>query len=61
MERREPMRNKKNLRRVSWLVSAQTEWHVRRLARMEGTTPGHIVDKLVRDRMLALQMRGLGK
>lgn len=54
------MRNKKNLRRVSWLVSAQTEWHVRRLARMEGTTPGHIVDKLVRDRMLMLQMRGWG-
>lgn len=55
------MRNKKNLRRVSYLVNTQTDWHVRRLARMEGTTPGHIVDKLVRDRMLALQMRGLGK
>lgn len=55
------MRNKKNLRRVSWLVSAQTAWNVNKLAQIEGTTPGHIVDKLVRDRMLALQMRGLGK
>ena len=55
------MRNKKNLRRVSYLVNAQTDWHVKKLAQMEGTTPGHIIDKLVRDRMLALQMRGLGK
>lgn len=55
------MRNKKNLRRVSYLVNAQTDWHVKKLAQMEGTTPGHIIDKLVRDRMLALQMGGLGK
>lgn len=46
--------SKKNLRRVTWLVNAQTEWHVKKLARMEHTTPGHIVDKLVRDRMVML-------
>lgn len=26
----------------------------KKLAQMEGTTPGHIVDKLVRDRMVML-------
>lgn len=46
--------SKKNLRRVSWLVSAQTAWNVNKLAQIEGTTPGHIVDKLVRDRMVMI-------
>lgn len=27
--------NKKNLRRVSWLVSAQTLWNVNKLAQIE--------------------------
>lgn len=49
------MRNKKNLRRVNWLVSAQTAWNVNKLAQIQGTTPGHIVDKLVRDRMVMLR------
>lgn len=47
--------SKKNLRRVSWLVSAQTAWNVNKLAQIEGTTPGHIIDKLVRDRMVMLR------
>lgn len=47
--------SKKNLRRVSWLVSAQTAWNVKKLAQIEGTTPGHIVDKLVRDRMVMIR------
>ncbi len=48
--------SKKNLRRVSWLVSAQTAWNVNKLAQIEGTTPGHIVDKLVREKMLSLRV-----
>lgn len=52
--------SRKNLRRVSWLVSAQTLWNVKKLAQMEGTTPGHIIDKLVRDRMVMLHGRKEG-
>lgn len=48
--------NKKNLRRVSLLVTAQTAGNIQRLADMEKTTPGRVVDKLVRDRMV--MMRG---
>lgn len=47
--------NKKNLRRVSLLVTAQTAGNIRRLADMEKTTPGRVVDKLVRDRMVMLR------
>lgn len=50
---------KKNLRRVNWLVSAQTLWNVNKLAQLENTTPGHIVDKLVRDRMVILRECGI--
>ena len=47
--------NKKNLRRVSLLVTAQTAGNIQRLADMEKTTPGRVVDKLVRDRMVMLR------
>lgn len=50
------MMNKKNLRRISILVTAQTARNIQRLADMEKITPGRVVDKLVRDRMV--MMRG---
>lgn len=48
--------SKKNLRRVSYVISAQTAWHIEDLARLEHTTPGHILDKLVREKMLSLRV-----
>lgn len=47
--------NKKNLRRISILVTAQTAGNIQKLADMEKTTPGRVVDKLVRDRMVMLR------
>lgn len=47
--------NKKNLRRVSYLVTAQTEHNIQKIADMEKTNPGRVIDKLVRDRMLYLK------
>lgn len=46
---------KKNLRRVSVLVTAQTAHNIRRLAAMENTNEGRVIDKLVRDRMLQIR------
>lgn len=51
---------KKNLRRVTYVVSAQTAWHIQDLADMERTTPGRVLDKLVRDRVMELRMSGFG-
>lgn len=49
------MREKKNLRRVTLLVTAQTAYNLGRLAAMCGyREPGHVVDKLVREKMLEL-------
>ena len=49
------MREKKNLRRVTLLVTAQTAYNLDRLATMCGyRAPGHVVDKLVREKMLEL-------
>lgn len=49
------MREKKNLRRVHLLVTAQTAYNLDRLATMCGyREPGHVVDKLVRAKMLEL-------
>ena len=48
------MRNKKNLRRISVLVTAQTAGNLERLALYEGTNAGRVIDKLVRDRMVML-------
>lgn len=49
------MREKKNLRRVTLLVTAQTAYNLDRLATMCGCRePGHVVDKLVREKMLEL-------
>ena len=43
------------MRRVSVLVTAQTAHNIRRLAAMENTNEGRVIDKLVRDRMLMLK------
>lgn len=46
--------NKKNLRRISILVTAQTAHNLERLAMMDRTNVGRVVDKLTRDRMIYL-------
>lgn len=52
------MRDKKNLRRVSVLISAQTLWNLGRLAKMAGygDNIGKVVDKLVRDKMVEMKI-----
>lgn len=45
---------KKNMRRISVLVTAQTLYNIAKLAAMDGRTIGQVIDKLVRDRMLLL-------
>lgn len=47
--------NKKNLRRVSMVVTAQTLYHLNQLAAMSGyKETGRVVDKLVREKVVAL-------
>lgn len=49
------MRDKKNLRRVSLLITAQTAYNLEKLAAMCGyREKGHVVDKLVREKMLMM-------
>lgn len=45
---------KKNMRRISVLVTAQTAHNLGRLADMDGGNEGRVIDKLVRDRMILL-------
>ena len=48
--------SKKNLRRISVLVTAQTAANLEKLAQMDGQASiGRVMDKLVRDRMIALR------
>lgn len=48
--------NKKNMRRVSMLVTAQTTKNLERLAAMSGYHElGRVVDKLVREKMISLR------
>lgn len=48
---------KKNMRRVTLLITAQTAGNLRKLADMAGyKEPGKVVDKLVRDKMLSLHV-----
>ena len=50
------MNRKKNLRRLSVLVTAQTLYNLQRLADMTGSrNVGRVVDKLTREKMLALK------
>lgn len=52
------MSRKKNMRRLNTLVTAQTMYHLQRLADMDGNrNVGRVVDKLTRKKMLA--MRGV--
>lgn len=47
---------KKNLRRLSLLVTAQTAKNLERLAQMDGKTSiGRVIDKLVREKMISLR------
>lgn len=48
------MKNK-NLRRISILVSPQTAYNLDKLARMDNSSMGRVVDKLTRDRMVYLK------
>lgn len=53
---------KKNLRRVSVLVTAQTLKNLQRLANMSGYNElGLVVDKLTREKMLSLRNPGFNK
>lgn len=47
--------SRKNLRRLSALVTAQTLYNLAKLAAMDGGNQGRVIDKLVRDRMLMLK------
>lgn len=49
------MKRRKNLRRISELVTAQTAYHLDQLAAMCGHRDrGRVIDKLVREKMLEL-------
>lgn len=47
--------SKKNFRRLSALVTAQTLYNLAKLAAMDGGNEGRVIDKLVRDRMVMLK------
>lgn len=50
------MSRKKNMRRLNTLVTAQTLYHLQRLANMDGNrNVGRVIDKLVRDRCQRLK------
>lgn len=50
------MSRKKNMRRLNTLVTAQTLYHLQRLADMDGNrNVGRVIDKLVRDRCQRLK------
>ena len=54
------MRNKKNLRRLSVLVTAQTAYHLDQLAAICGHRDmGRVIDKLVREKMIELREKSL--
>ena len=45
--------SKKNMRRISVLVTAQTAYHLQALAKMAGyKEPGRVIDKLIREHMI---------
>lgn len=46
---------KKNLRQIKILVTAQTAYNLEKLAMMDKTSVGRVVDKLTRDRMIYLK------
>lgn len=51
--------SKKNLRRISTVVTAQTAGNLEKLATMAGYGYiGRVIDKLVRDQMVRLRVEG---
>ena len=53
------MSSKKNLRRVSLVVAAQTLYHLNKLAAMSGyNNPGRVVDTLVREKAVSMNYNG---
>ena len=54
----EPMNksiSKKNLRRLSALITAQTDYHLEWMAAIYGKDKGWVINKLVREKMLSLR------
>ena len=50
------MNRRKNMRRLNTLVTAQTLYHLQRLADVDGNrNVGRVIDKLVRDRCQRLK------
>lgn len=52
------MGRKKDLRRITLLVTPQTDYHLGEIASMCGTSKGHVVDKLVREKCVSLRAWG---
>ena len=53
------MSSKKNLRRVSLVVTAQTHYHLKKLAAKSGyNNLGRVVDKLVREKAVSMNYNG---
>ena len=52
---------KKPLRRITMLVTPQTEYNLRKLAMIAHVPIARVVDKLVRDRMICLGAEKEGK
>lgn len=46
---------KKNMRRVSLLVTAQTAWNLDHLSKICACSQGRIVDKLIREKMISMK------
>lgn len=57
-------KNKKNLRRISVVVTAQTLWHLHKLAALAGYGEkdiGRVIDKIIRERCAFDERRKDGK
>lgn len=52
--------SKWRFRKITIKVTPQTAYNLDKLAKMENTYPGRVVDKLVRDRMLSFRRDGYG-
>lgn len=52
--------SKWRFRKITIKVTPQTAYNLEKLAKMERTYPGRVVDKLVRDRMLSFRRDGYG-
>lgn len=53
--------DKKNLRRVSYLVTSQTDYNIKKLSKKWNKNPGEIVDSLVKNCMLKMRSDKNGK